>query len=268
MFDLSYLSLFALLGAFVGFVAGLLGVGGGGIMVPVMTSLFLWKGNGDDKAVHLALGTSMASIVVTSISSMMAHHRRGGVNWQVVRAMVPGIILGTYVATFFVSLLNAIFLASFFSIFMFFVAIQMIFGAKPNPSRALPHRSILVATGAGIGGISALVSIGGGSLSVPFLYWHNIPLKKAVGTSAAIGFPIALSGTIGYLINGPDGSASPEGVLGFIYIPGVVAVSVVSAITAPLGVKLAHNIPVDLIKKIFSILLIGLSIKMLFAVVL
>ncbi len=257
-----------MLGAVVGFVAGLLGVGGGGIMVPVMTSLFLWRGYGDNQAVHLALGTSMASIVITSLSSLLAHQKHKAVNWQIVKFMAPGILAGTYFATFFVSLLNAVFLASFFSIFMFAVAIQMLSGAKPSPTRTLPGPVPLAATGAGVGGISALVSIGGGSLNVPFLYWHNIPMKDAVGTSAAIGFPIAVAGTIGYIIHGTNNAASPEGVVGFIYIPGVLAISLVSALIAPLGAKLMHRISVERIKKLFSILMIALSVKMFIAVVL
>lgn len=254
------------LGGFVGFAAGLLGVGGGGIMVPMLTTIFLWQGLDADSAVPLALGSSMAAIVATSFSSMRAHHRHGGVIWSVVLAMTPGIFVGAVLATSLVAVLDATALALIFSLFMFAVAVNMLLGAKPKPNRSLPSKLSLTATGSAIGGVSALVSIGGGTLSVPFLYWHSVDLKRAIGTSAGIGFPIAVSGTIGYLINGWGKIDDDPYVVGFIYLPAVIFISAISMLTAPLGVKLAYRLPVDTVKRIFAVLLFALSAKMLWSV--
>lgn len=266
MLDPYFLLALITLGVVVGFMSGLLGIGGGGIMVPMLTSIFLWQGVPTEQVVHLALGTSMASIVVTSFSSLRAHHAKGGVLWPIVKSMTPGIIVGTFLATFIVAQLNAVFLAGFFSLFMFFIAIQMFVGAKPPPTRALPSKLVLIATGSGIGGLSALVSIGGGAITVPFLYWHNVSMKQAIGTSAAIGFPIALSGTIGYVIVGLSQTGADKMILGFIYWPAVLAISVVSIFAAPWGVKLNYRLPVATVKKVFAVLLVALSVKMFMSI--
>ncbi|NTV09611.1 MAG: sulfite exporter TauE/SafE family protein, partial [Zoogloea sp.] len=193
---LAYLAL----GGCVGFFAGLLGVGGGGIMVPMLTTLFAAQGFPQTHLVHLALGTSMAAIVLTSIASLRAHHRHGAVLWPVVRAITPGILAGTFGATFIAAGVSTRPLAIFFSCFMAYVATQMLLNIKPKPSRELPRPLTISAVGLGIGGISALVAIGGGSLSVPFMTWCNVKMQNAIGTSAAIGLPIALAGTLGYLV--------------------------------------------------------------------
>lgn len=265
--DLSLLLALATLGVSVGFMAGLLGIGGGGIMVPILTSIFLWQGFDPKQVVHLALGTSMASIVVTSFSSMRAHHRMQGVTWEVVRAMTPGIFVGTFIATFLVSLSNGLVLAAIFGVFMLCVSVQMFLGKQPSASRTLPSKAALAGVGSGIGGISALVSIGGGTLSVPFLYWHNLPMQRAIGTSAALGLPIAISGTLGYLIHGQSQSAIDTAwTYGFIYLPAVMVISVCSYFSAPLGVLLAYRLPVGAIKKVFAVLLFLLSAKMFYRI--
>lgn len=256
-------SSYLVLGAFVGFFAGLLGVGGGAIMVPVLTTLFITQGFPADKVVHLALGTSMAAIVLTSASSLRAHHRHGAVRWDIVRPITPGILLGTFGATFIASRVASEPLAIFFACFMAYVALQMLANIKPKPTRELPGPVGMSAVGAGIGGISALVAIGGGSLSVPFMTWCNVKVHHAIGTSAAIGLPIALAGTVGYLVNGWGSDGMPSLSLGFIYLPALVLVSVVSMYTAPLGARLAHRLPVPTLKRIFAIVLLLLCAKML-----
>ncbi|MCF6283326.1 MAG: sulfite exporter TauE/SafE family protein [Candidatus Polarisedimenticolaceae bacterium] len=267
MLEVEWVLSFLVLGAVVGFVAGLLGIGGGGIMVPVLTSIFLSRGVAVDNVVHLALGTSMASMVVTSFSSFRAHYSKGGVITGVVKGMLLGIVLGTFSATFLASILSSVYLATFFAIFMVFVSIQMFLNRKPSPTRGLAGNRGLFLAGSGIGAISALVSIGGGSLTVPYLTWQNIEIKKAIGTSAAIGFPISIVGTIGYLINGWSDVQSDMTVFGYIYLPAVVLISATSFFTAPYGVKLAHQLPVPILKKVFAILLILLGGKMLLSVV-
>ena len=267
MLSMESILAFLLLGGVVGFMAGLLGIGGGGIMVPILTSLFLWQGVAVDQVVHLALGTSMAAIVLTSFASLRAHHQRQGVIWVVVKQMTPGIIFGTFIATFVVALASTVYLAVFFAVFMAFVSVQMFLDKKPKPSRTLGGNLGMMFAAVGIGAISALVSIGGGSLTVPYLTWQNVELKKAIGTSAAVGFPIAVAGTLGYLINGWGHVYAHSYTFGFVYLPAVLLISVVSFVTAPLGAKMAHQLPVAKLKKIFAILLLSLSFKMLNSII-
>jgi|TARA_B110000238_G_C16107335_1_gene431089 uncharacterized membrane protein YfcA len=267
MIGLDSVVIFLLLGAVVGFFAGLLGVGGGGIMVPILASYFLYKNVPVESVVHLALGTSMASIIMTSASSLVAHQKHQGVVWGVVKIMAPAVLVGTFVATYFVAQISARYLAIFFALFMTFVSIQMFLNRQPKPSRTLPGKLGLLTVGSGIGAVSAVVAIGGGSLSVPFLARHNVPLKKAIGTSAAIGFPIAVAGTLGYLINGWNSAYQQDYLLGFIYLPAVLLISLVSYFTAPLGAGLAHKLPVSVLKKVFAVFLLLLGMKMLLSIV-
>ena len=264
--SIEWLVAYLALGAFVGFFAGLLGVGGGGIMVPMLATLFAAQGFPREHLVHLALGTSMAAIVMTSISSLRAHHKHGAVRWDIVKGVAPGVLAGTFGGTFIASRVPTTPLAIFFACFMAYVSIQMILNVKPKPSRELPGPAGLAGVGAGIGVISALVAIGGGSLSVPFMTWCNVKMQNAIGTSAAIGLPIALAGALGYLINGWGTAGLPEWTVGFVYVPALVLVSVVSTFTAPVGARLAHKLPVAVLKKIFAAVLILLSLKMLHTV--
>lgn len=264
--DPQWILAFLTLGVVVGFVAGLLGIGGGGIMVPVLSSIFLWQGLPVDNVIHLALGTSMASIVLTSLSSMRAHHAQANVLWPVVRAMAPGIIVGTFATTFLAANTKPIYLAAIFASFMAYVAVQMFANRKPQPSRTLVGKGGLFSAGLGIGGISALVSIGGGSLTVPFLHWQNIDIKKAIGTSAAVGFPISLAGSLGYAIHGWSSPVASDYTFGFVYLPAVVLISIPSYFMAPVGARMAHRLPIPILKKLFAVLLAMLSLKMLSSV--
>lgn len=266
MIPIEWIISYLALGALVGFMAGLLGIGGGGIMVPILTSFFITQGIPTDHAVHIALGTSMASIVTTSIASLRAHNQRGGVLWDVLKSMLPGILLGTFIATFVASELKSEHLAIIFSLFMAYVSIQMFLNKKPKPGKAPLGKKGFFFAGSGIGAISALVSIGGGSLTVPFLVWQNIDIKKAIGTSAAIGLPISLAGTIGYMINGLNIEAEQAYSIGYVNLIAVALISFTSFFLAPVGARFAHTLPTDKLKKIFGILLVSLSIKMLFSV--
>jgi len=264
--DFLWLFWFLLLGGITGFFAGLFGIGGGGIMVPVLTFIFAKLAFPAEHIVHMALATSMAAIVPTAIASLRAHHNRDAVLWNVVLKITPGILLGTFAGTFLATYLAAKPLAIFFSCFMAVVALQMVIDRKAKPSRQLPGALALTGVGSGIGGISALVAIGGGTLTVPFLTWCNVALPVAIGTSAAVGLPIAFSGAVGYLINGWSIENLPVHSLGFIYWPAVIAMATASFFTAPLGVKLAHSLPLALLKKLFAILLMSLSLQMLLTV--
>ena len=257
---------FLLLGAAVGFFAGLLGVGGGGMMVPVLTSLFIALEFADSQQVHLALGTSMAAIIMTSFASARSHQQHQAILWPAVKGLSPGVIVGTFAVSFIASALPTLPLVIFFSCFMTLVAFQLMSNYKPKPTRQLPGSIALSGVGLMIGGISALVAIGGGTLTVPFLTWCNVKIQHAIATSAAVGFPIAVAGTLGYVVAGWDAQDLPLGSLGYVYLPAVVLISIVSFFTAPLGAKLAHRLPVATLKKIFALLVMALSLKMLHAV--
>jgi len=254
--------LYIALGAFAGVLAGLLGVGGGLVIVPMLSFIFVAQGLPAEHILHLALGTSLASIMFTSISSLRAHHGRGAVNWLVVRRITPGIMLGTFFGSWVAAQLSTGFLKIFFVIFLFYVAIQMLLNIKPKPHRQLPGSVAMTAVGGLIGGVSSLVGIGGGSMSVPFMIWCNAAMHTAVGTSAAIGFPIALAGAAGYLVNGLA-VALPSQTVGFIYLPALLGVAGASILTAPLGARLAHSLPIDKLKKVFALLLLVMGTKML-----
>lgn len=251
------------LGAFAGFFAGLLGVGGGAVIVPVLALLFAAQGFPDSHLMHAALGTSMATIIFTSISSMRAHHAHGAVLWPVVKAIAPGVVVGTVLGAQVAAAIATKPLALFFSAFTTYVAIQMILNVKPKPSRQLPGAAGQLGAGGVIGFVSALVAIGGGSLSVPYMTWCNVKVHQAIGTSAAIGLPIALAGTLGYLIAGYGATGLPEGSFGFIYLPALAGTVAASMLVAPFGAKLAHRLPVATLKKIFAGVLIVLSANML-----
>ncbi|MFC5302250.1 sulfite exporter TauE/SafE family protein [Azospira restricta] len=250
-------------GVVAGFFAGLLGVGGGVIMVPALAMTLGAAGLPDGYLLQVALGTSMATILFTSLSSLRAHHRHGAVLWPVVRDFVPGILLGTGLGTLLARHLPTQALALFFAAFMVLVALQMALGLRTQPQRALPGRLGVGAAAAGIGAVSALAAIGGGAMTVPFLSWCNVPVRQAVGTSAAVGFPIALGGTVGYVVNGLAVGTLPAGSLGFVYLPALLWVALASALTAPLGARLAHRLPGAVLRRIFAALLLVLAAKML-----
>ncbi|MDO3380834.1 sulfite exporter TauE/SafE family protein [Gilvimarinus algae] len=249
------------LGAITGFFAGLLGIGGGGIMVPVLVVLLGAQGFGSEHLVHFALGTSMAAIVPTAIASTLAHNRRSAVHWQAVYQLTPGVLLGTFAATFIAAYLPAKPLALFFAVFMTAIAAYMIWGRAPRPERQLPSVSGMFGVGAGIGGVSALVAIGGGSLTVPFMIWCNQSPTRAIATSAALGIPIAAAGALGYVVNGWTQAEGPM-TLGYVVWPAVLAMASMSFLTAPLGARLAHHLPVKRLKQVFALMMVGLAVKM------
>ncbi|MEW5790120.1 MAG: sulfite exporter TauE/SafE family protein [Pseudomonadota bacterium] len=248
-----------------GFLAGLLGVGGGLVIVPVLSFLFAAQGFAAGQIMHLALGTSLASIVFTSIASLRAHHRHGAVDWRAWGGLAPGIVVGTLLGTVLAAGLPTRPLVLIFVVFEFYVATQMLLGFRPRPERRLPGRAGLTAAGGVIGGVSSLVGIGGGTLSVPFLSWCNVPLHRAIGTSAALGLPIAVAGALGYGLNGMAAERLPAYSLGFVYLPALAGLVLGSVLTAPLGARLAHRLPVSALKKGFAVLLYTLAVRMAFS---
>jgi uncharacterized membrane protein YfcA len=260
---LTILLTYSLVGAVSGVLAGLLGIGGGLVIVPMLVFCFTWQQIPNEQIMHLALGTSMASIIFTAVSSFWAHHKRGAVRWIVVRRIVLGIFLGTFIGSCFAARLSTNFLKVFFVIFLFYVASQMLLNKKPKPSRQLPGPMGMFGVGNVIGAFSSMVGIGGGTLSVPFMTWCNIPVHEAIGTSAAIGFPIAIAGTAGYIYNGLQTAGLPPYAVGYIYLPALAGLIATSVLTAPLGVRLAHSLPVGRLKRIFAVLLYIVGTRML-----
>ncbi len=253
---------YLLLGAVAGFLAGLLGVGGGLIIVPVLSLVFAVQHFPESHLLHLALGTSLASIVFTSISSLRAHDAHGAVNWRIWRQITPGIVTGTLAGSALAAWLSSGFLKAFFVVFLFYVGTQMMLDIRPKAARDLPGLPGMFAAGNVIGAVSSLVGIGGGTLSVPFMTWCNVKLHEAIGTSSAIGLPIALAGAVGYAVNGWGVPGLPKGSVGFVHLPALAGIVVASVATAPLGARLAHRLPVKRLKKVFALLLYVMGLRM------
>ena len=255
----------AVLGLGTGFLAGLLGIGGGMLMVPFITFILSAQGVEADLAVKMAIATSMATIIFTSISSVRAQHKRGAVRWDIVKGLAPGIVLGSMIASLGVfALLKGSWLAFFFAGFVSFSATQMLIDKKPKATRTIPGTPGLIGAGSVIGFLSGLVGAGGGFVSVPFMTWCNVAIHSAVATSAALGFPIALANAVGYVIAGQNVQNLPAGAVGYIYLPALLVIASVSVLMAPLGVRAAHALPVKSLKRVFAGLLYMLAAYMLY----
>lgn len=248
------------LGCLTGFLAGLLGIGGGMLMVPMLTAVLEARGVPAAMAVKMAIATSMACITGTSLASLRAHHSRGAVRWDLVRALAPGVLVGGLLsgAALF-GVLRGGWLAALFAGFVGLSAWQMWRGTQPPPGRGLPAATGLMGVGAGIGMLSGLVGAGGGFLSVPFLSWCAVPIHQAVATSAALGFPLALSSTLGYLWGGWQLPSALPGALGFLYLPALAVLLPCTMLIAPLGARTAHALPVTTLKRGFAVVLLGLA---------
>ena len=255
----------AMLGICSGFLAGLLGIGGGMVMVPFISIILSQRGVEDGFAVKMAIATSMSTILFTSISSVRAHHRRGAVRWDLVKGLAPGIVLGSMIASLGVfALLKGAYLATFFALFVGFSATQMFLDKKPTPNRQMPGFAGQLGVGSCIGFLSGLVGAGGGFISVPFMSWCNVAIHNAVATSAALGFPIALANVTGYIIGGWSMQGLPAGAFGYIWVPALVVIAACSMVTAPLGAKAAHTLPVKKLKRVFASILYLLAAYMLY----
>ena len=262
MIDAPLIFWFLLLGSFTGVAAGLLGIGGGMLMVPFLTMLLSSRGFPIDIVVKVAIATSLTTILFTSLSSVRAHHKRGAVRWEIVRTLAPGMVVGSIAGAQVAHLLKGNLLAITFAVFVGFMATQMLFKREIRADRALPGPRGMLAAGGIIGVISAIVGAGGGFVTVPFLTRSNIRIHEAVATSAACGFPIALAGTLGYIIAGWN-LQLPAGTVGYVYLPALVCIVATSMLTAPLGAKIAHAMSVAGLKRMFALLLYALCAYML-----
>jgi len=255
----------AALGLLTGFLAGLLGIGGGMVMVPFLTLMLGDQGVSPDLAVKMAIATSMATIIFTSVSSVRAHHKKGAVRWDLVKGLAPGIVMGSLVASMgaFAALKGA-YLALFFALFVGFSATQMFLDKKPAPNRQVPGTPGLLGAGGVIGFLSGMVGAGGGFVSVPFMAWCNVAIHNAVATSAALGFPIALANVLGYVVAGQSVANLPDHSFGYVWLPGLVVIASCSVFMAPLGASAAHKLPVKQLKRAFASVLYLLAAYMLY----
>lgn len=262
------LIIFLIIGALAGFAAGLFGVGGGTIIVPLLFIVFTQMGYSPDNIMHLALGTSLATIIVTSISSLMAHNKKGAVMWPVFKNLVPGLAIGCFFGAGIAGQISGLYLQIIVGVFLLWVAYNMFFGGKKqvnshvnNASNAesanleLPSKPKQLAAGGVIGIASAIFGIGGGSLTVPYLTRYGVVMQKAVGTSAACGLPIAIAGALGFMFFGMQQQVDVPNTIGFVHIYAFLGISIMSFFTAKIGAKVAHILSPELLKKCFAVLL-------------
>jgi uncharacterized membrane protein YfcA len=261
--DISLVMVLIVLGLGTGFAAGLLGIGGGMIMVPLFTIIFSAHGFPVDHVVHIAIATSLATIFFTSMSSVYAHHKRGAILWSVALLLIPGVLVGSWIGPMIAANLDTRYLAGLFGVFVIFSAIKMLGKKKAGSEGTLPNAVGMTAAGVGIGTLSGLVGAGGGFITVPFLGWRGVSIHNAVATSAVMGFPIALSGTLSNIYHGWNIQNLPSGSLGFIYLPALLCVAVASVLSAPWGAKTAHAMNVRQLRTIFAYLLLILAAYML-----
>ncbi|QFY44889.1 sulfite exporter TauE/SafE family protein [Candidatus Methylospira mobilis] len=251
-------------GALAGLFAGLFGIGGGAWLVPVMVWDFSRRGFPPDQIMIMAVATSLATIIITSLSSVYAHHRHGAIRWRIVGLLAPGMLLGSVLGSLIADHLPAVWFKSFFALFLIIIALRMFStGAEQDRGHWNPSRWLLFLSGALIGSISSLVGIGGGSLSVPLLNKCNYPLRNAVAISSACGFPIAIAGTASYIALGMQKHDLPPGSWGYIFAPAFIGIVITSVFFAPVGAKLAHILPVACLKKLFALMLLAVGCKML-----
>jgi uncharacterized membrane protein YfcA len=255
----------AVLGLFTGYLAGLLGIGGGMIMVPFLTYLLGARGVNPDLAVKMAIATAMATIIFTSVSSVRAHHQKKAVRWDLVAGLAPGIVMGSLIGSMGIfAFAKGTYLALFFALFVGFSATQMFLDKKPAPSRQVPGFKGLLGAGGLTGLLSGLVGAGGGFISVPFMTWCNVAIHNAVATSAALGFPIALANVAGYIVSGQNVQNLPEFSFGYLWLPALVVISFCSVFMAPVGAATAHKLPVKQLKRVFASVLYLLAAYMLY----
>jgi uncharacterized membrane protein YfcA len=251
------------LGAFVGFFAGMLGIGGGFTLVPVLALVFAARGFPAQHVVHLALGTAMATIIFTSASSVRSHQQRGAVNWDIVNRLAPGVMVGTFAGALVVGYLDAKLLSVLFTAFVYYAATRMLLDRAPLATSTLPGTIGMSLAGTLIGALSSFAALGGAVLTVPFLVKRNVSAHEAIASAAAVGWPLAFAGAIGFVLSGYGKPDLPEHSLGYVYLPALIFIVGTSMLTAPLGAAAAHRTSGGMLKTLFAILLYILATKML-----
>lgn len=251
---------FALIGAAAGYLAGFLGIGGGLVIVPALTWLFLQLPQTSENAIHFAVATSLATMLVTSLSSILAHHRRGAILWPEVRRLLGGLLLGAAGGAVIASALAPSGLTLVFAVFALLAGLQLLLSPAVRGEKPLPGTAATSLVGLIIGTISSLVGIGGGSMTGPWLMWHGIRAQTAVATAAACGYPIAIAGSFTFIVLGGQGGAG-ESVLGYVHGPAWLGVSVTGALFAPLGVATVHRLSPVLVKRLFGLVLLLIALR-------
>jgi uncharacterized membrane protein YfcA len=253
----------AAFGIISGVISGLLGIGGGIVIVPFIAWLLNNHGMPAETIMQTAIATSLATIIITSTSSVLAQHRRGAVKWPVVKTLTPGIAIGAWFGADLAHFLSSALLASIFGSFLLLNGLRMAINLKPKPHRELPKIIPLSIAGTVMGALSTLIGIGGGTLTVPYMTWHNVPIKNAIALGSACGLPIALFGAFSFAIIGAQATHLPASNIGYINIPAFLGISCTSIFAATLGVHLSHKMPTATLKKVFSVILIVVGINML-----
>jgi uncharacterized membrane protein YfcA len=255
--------LYLLTGMAAGLSAGLLGIGGGLIIVPILFLVLTHQGIATEHVMHMALATSLATIIVTSLSSAYAHHRHRAVIWPVVIQLAPGIVAGAWLGGVLAGELSSDILRPVFGIFELIVAALLLLKLQPQSHEKAISTQRNISGGIAIGTVSSIVGIGGGTLTVPFLLWHNVSIRNAVATSAACGFPIAVAGTAAYIYSGWHYTDESVVSLGYVNLTAFTLIIATSIITAPVGARLAHKMPEQLLRTFFALLLIAIGIRMI-----
>ncbi len=253
----------AIFGIISGTISGLLGVGGGIIIVPFIAWLLRNNGMPADTIMQTAIATSLATIIITSFSSILAQQRRGAIKWSIVKTLTPGIAIGAWLGADLAHFLSSDLLAIVFGGFLLLSGLNMVIGLKTTSHRQLPSTLPLGLTGGLIGALSTLIGIGGGSLTVPYMIWHNVPVKNAIALGSTCGLPIALFGALSFLVIGSQANVLAIGNIGYINLPAFFGIAFTSLFSATLGVHLSHKIPTSALKKIFSVILIIIGLNML-----
>lgn len=255
------LPIYLLTGVIAGLFAGLLGIGGGLIIVPILTTVFAILVP-SEHVVHIAIGTSLATILITALASVRAHQKHDAVRWDLFKSFTPGIVIGGLLGGWISQYFEASVLAKVFAFLELLIAIKMLSNVQTSPHRNLPGPLGKTIAASSIGGLSSLLGVGGGALNTPYMVWHNVPMKQAIATSAALSLPVALAGTVGFVWAGLQADHLPPYTTGYIYWPAFFGIILTSYFTAPIGASLTHKLPAEKLKKIFGILLIILAIKM------
>jgi uncharacterized membrane protein YfcA len=257
---LSDIAMLLLCGSISGFLAGLLGIGGGMILVPFMILVFNHLHFDQSVIVHMAIASGMATILFTTTSAIWAHHKHGSIDWGLVKMLSPGLVIGSlFGGSELFEALNTSWLSLFFAVFIVYTSIQMIANKKPQPGRELPGSAGLISFGMLAGALSSLLGAGGAFITVPFMLWCNVKPHVAMASSSGLGFPIAVAATIGYMYGSWNHPNLPSGSLGFVYVPAVACIVAVSIFTAPLGAKMARKLNIAQLKRIFGVMLFFLA---------